>query len=836
MKTNKLVEDYHRHNRYHLAWSIVAAFSFLVLFLLSWPTEATFSQNIHGKVFVLALALCLGMFLAGSALLLSSSTKHMRIRWWAWLLAILAYATGLAGLTTALFIKARGQVDLDNTFGAYFRMFVVNPGRIGEVYFDWAYNAAISLNPPVTWIAALIVSALFIVTGIIQNPHDDRRTLHGFSRLATYADLKRWKQWRDGWFCRKRQALSFLDESGIVLGRFKQGLKSSTYLRRDETLTALALAAPGIGKTQGIAIPTILSKGMDKWSMFIFDIKGELYEKTGGYRSSIGPVIRFEPSGDRGARWNPLSPMRSLPDEGQCHLEMMALQKALGELYGEDHAQDARISLQTLMRNDSDWRKTVLDDPEAIYPAGTAPASVNQKEIIRIIRDKVIPHARKMGLFQSQRETYLRKLSMGLVAEPDGGSQGNGKHFLDRARAAGFALMGLTICRAERDGVEPNFGRMIDLWSNALSGAGGDIDEDPQEQLDAVTEALNTLIDECKAYGYPEQIRQELIDLKTAGEEEKGGIFSSLANGLNIFKLSTVRERTSTSDFALEDMRGMTGKDGKSYPVTLYLVVSLENIQSMAQIMIMLTEAMQSRLISQPAHIASKARKVLFLLDEFAQIPKMQTLLSGPAVGRSQRVANLLIAQSYGQIEGKYGATGLKELKDTTEWKLIFPLTDSATAEDISKSIGNETIEDSSESGSYHGFGGAISAMFDGMAGKQITTSTNKSRSLKGHPLFSASDLMSTDNGGKMENGQQIILALRKYNRPIVCDTPFAYNDKHISKLTAIPAPEPDPDGETTNGMGFCGKLAHLHHVPAAKDKLKPREKTKTRNPFKSAA
>ena len=327
---------------------------------------------------------------------------------------------------------------------------------------------------------------------------------------------------------------------------------------------------------------------------------------------------------------------------------------------------------------------------------------------------------------------------------------------------------------------------------------------------------------------------QEMIDLRTAGEEEKGGIFSSLANGLNIFKLSTVRERTATSDFSLEDMRGMTGKDGKSYPLTLYLVVSLENIKSMAQIMIMLTEAMQSRLISQDSKFASKARKVLFLLDEFAQIPKMQTLLSSPAVGRSQGVGNLLIAQSYGQIEGTYGATGLKEIKDTTEWKLIYPLTDSATAKDISEMIGNETIEDASESGSYGGFGGFISAMFDGMSGKQVSTQVNKSRNLKGKPLFTPSDLMSTDNGGKMRVGQQIILALRKYNRPIVCETPFAYEDKKISRLTEIPAPMPDADGETTNGMGFCGKLAHLHHVPGQKEKTA--RAPVVNNRFKNAA
>lgn len=829
MKSNKLVEDYHLYRRYQTSWTIPALIVFLVTLLFSWPIEKTFNQSVYGAVFIGGLAtaiLCSAMAIAAW---MHSSTHNMKVTWWAWcLVALLMFAAG-AGLLISLFIQAKGQVDLSATFDIYFTTLLVNPERVMYLYRDWVNNAFNEQMPPITWIAAIVLTMPLIILGYAQNPYDDRRSLHGNSRLATFADLKRWRKWRDGWFCRKRQALSFLDDGGIVLGRFKKGLKSSTYLRRNETLTALALAAPGLGKTQGVAIPTVLSKGMNNWSMFIFDIKGELYEKTSGYRSSIGPVIRFEPSGDRGARWNPLSPTRSLPDKGEFFVELTALEQELAKLVGEDNAQDVRIGLQSLMRNDTDWRETLKTSPDMLCVNGISFVPMSDKDRAQIIAQGVIPHARKMSAHQAQRETYWRKLSMGLVKEPEGGGGGNGQHFIDRARAAGFALMGLTTSRCERDGVEPNFGRLIDLWSNALANAGGNIDENPQEQLDAVTEALLSLIDECKAYGYPEQIRQELIDLRTAGEEEKGGIFSSLANGLNIFKLSTVRERTATSDFSLEDMRGMKGKDGKSYPLTLYLVVSLENIKSMGQIMIMLTEAMQSRLISQDSKFASKARKVLFLLDEFAQIPKMQTLLSSPAVGRSQGVGNVLIAQSYGQIEGTYGATGLKEIKDTTEWKIIYPLTDSVTAKDISEMIGNETIEDGSESGSYTGFGGWISAMFDGMSGKQVTTHVNKSRNLKGRPLFTPADLMSTDNGGKMKVGEQIILGLRKYNRPIVCDTPFAFADKKIDRLTKIAAPYPDPDGETNNGMGFCGKLAHLHSVPTSNSKPKP-------GPFKKAA
>lgn len=814
MKSNKLIEDYHRHSRYQLAWTIPAVILTLGLLFISWPLESTIRQSVYGAIYVASMAIVpAGVFLAIMTWMIAS-THQMKVKWWVWLISAMWLSLSVIGLMIALILDNKNQVDLTRTFGVYFQNMFYDPGRIVDLYIDWINTAFDNTNMPISWAGALVIALFLTFTGMAQNPHDDRRSIHGNSRLATYKDLKRWRQWRDAWFSRKRQAISFLDDGGIVLGRFKHGLRSSTFLRRNETLTALALAAPGLGKTQGIAIPTILSKGMDTWSLFIFDIKGELYEKTAGYRSRVGPVVRFEPSGDRGARWNPLSPSRSLPDKGAFFTELTALEAELTKLVGPEDAQDTRIGLQTMMRNDADWRETLKRDPSVLCSEDVSFVSMSDKERQSIIETGVIPHARKMASYQAQRETYWRKLSMGLVKEPEGGGGGNAQHFIDRARAAGFALMGLTTSRCERDGVEPNFGRLIDLWSNALADAGGNIDDDPQEQTDAVTLALKSLIDECKAYGYPEQIRQELIDLRTAGEEEKGGIFSSLANGLNIFKLSTVRERTSTSDFALEDMRGMRGKDGKSYPLTLYLVVSLENIKSMAQIMIMLTEAMQSRLISQDASVAAKSRAVLFLLDEFAQIPKMQTLLSSPAVGRSQRVGNLLIAQSYGQIEGTYGQTGLKEIKDTTEWKLVYPLTDASTAKDISEMIGQETIEDASESGSYTGFRGMISAMFDGMTGKQVTTHVNKSRSLKGRPLFSPSDLMSTDNGGKMAGGQHIVLALRKYNRPIVCETPFAYSDKRISKLMQIEAPLPDPDGQNNNGMGFCGKLAHLHHAP----------------------
>lgn len=73
--------------------------------------------------------------------------------------------------------------------------------------------------------------------------------------------------------------------------------------RRDRH--ALVYAPSGTGKSSCLVIPTLL-----RWpgSVLAFDIKGELWEKTAGYRQGAGHcVVRFDPTLDRGsARYNPL--------------------------------------------------------------------------------------------------------------------------------------------------------------------------------------------------------------------------------------------------------------------------------------------------------------------------------------------------------------------------------------------------------------------------------------------------------------------------------------------------------------------------------------------------
>ncbi|HEV3077075.1 MAG TPA: type IV secretory system conjugative DNA transfer family protein [Thermoanaerobaculia bacterium] len=89
-------------------------------------------------------------------------------------------------------------------------------------------------------------------------------------------------------------------EGGIVVGRLGKRLLVD---RKDRH--ALVYAPSGTGKSSCLVIPTLL-----RWpaSVLAFDVKGELWQRTAGYRQSRGQrVLRFDPTLPRGsAGYNPL--------------------------------------------------------------------------------------------------------------------------------------------------------------------------------------------------------------------------------------------------------------------------------------------------------------------------------------------------------------------------------------------------------------------------------------------------------------------------------------------------------------------------------------------------
>jgi type IV secretion system protein VirD4 len=118
--------------------------------------------------------------------------------------------------------------------------------------------------------------------------------LHGSARWADRRDIK---------------ASGLLGSpEGVYVGAWRDG-DQLRYLKHNGPDHALAFAPTRSGKGVGLVLPTLL--GSWQQSAVIYDIKGENWAKTAGWRSTLGPVFRFAPAdAECSSRFNPLAEIR----------------------------------------------------------------------------------------------------------------------------------------------------------------------------------------------------------------------------------------------------------------------------------------------------------------------------------------------------------------------------------------------------------------------------------------------------------------------------------------------------------------------------------------------
>jgi type IV secretion system protein VirD4 len=125
---------------------------------------------------------------------------------------------------------------------------------------------------------------------------ENAEDLHGSARWATPKDV---------------EATGFTQaKAGVYVGGwYSDSKRKLIYLRHNGPEHILAFAPTRSGKGVGLVIPTLLS-----WdeSAVIYDIKGENYAKTAGFRSKHGHIcFKFSPVEDgSSSRFNPLAEVR----------------------------------------------------------------------------------------------------------------------------------------------------------------------------------------------------------------------------------------------------------------------------------------------------------------------------------------------------------------------------------------------------------------------------------------------------------------------------------------------------------------------------------------------
>lgn len=125
---------------------------------------------------------------------------------------------------------------------------------------------------------------------------ENSEDLHGSARWATRRDID-------------ATGLIQADTGVYVGGWYSESARRLLYLRHNGPEHILAFAPTRSGKGVGLVIPTLLS-----WdeSAVIYDIKGENYAKTAGFRARQGHIcFKFSPVEDgSSSRFNPLAEVR----------------------------------------------------------------------------------------------------------------------------------------------------------------------------------------------------------------------------------------------------------------------------------------------------------------------------------------------------------------------------------------------------------------------------------------------------------------------------------------------------------------------------------------------
>lgn len=558
------------------------------------------------------------------------------------------------------------------------------------------------------------------------NPHSKDKFDEKTSRKATADDIKKMGQ-------------DYKNKEGLfkgfmmVLGYFK-----NKPLMFDEPLSALCVAPPGTGKTAGVVIPTILD--CDNVSMIINDPKPELKQKTSAYRSTVGPVFIMNWAGqDDPARgiyypsWNPLSP---------GHVPFNVEER---DLYVDSIA-------NTLIPD----RSSSSADPHWTITGRAALTGFIQYIISKVERAKADDYFYSRitsGAFNAEDAAVLSDYYLSMTSDPNAYAA---HALLQRGElnAANYVHVGTweNIPDAWR-GREASLSMILD-WLNASQIAIAEDIENRRRQgdqmvmmADPTKDMFMKAVDEARRYAYSHRAIQELTQLASTPDKERGSIMSTALSGLNIFRNAAVRNRTSHSDFHFSDLRGMVDpRDGKVKPVSVYLSINMVDAQALNPITAIFIELMSNFLLANaPGQMRNGTElgpyPVLFVMDEMPKMQKLQAVIQGPDLGRGQKISYLIIGQDLHQIAEKYGPDAEATIISTTAAKIVMRQNDPDTADRFSKMMGYKMKKKTVK----------------GPDGKDKEETTEEL-------LFTPMDIM------KLPEGKQLVIIQGHYNRPIEAD------------------------------------------------------------------
>jgi type IV secretion system protein VirD4 len=171
-------------------------------------------------------------------------------------------------------------------------------------------------------------------------------------------------------------------------------------------------------------------------------------------------------------------------------------------------------------------------------------------------------------------------------------------------------------------------------------------------------------------------------------DKERSGVVSTLNSGLELWANPLIDLATASSDFNIQEF--------KRKPSTVYVGLTPDNIDRLQKLMRVFYQQATEFLSRKLPNVKEEPYGVLFLMDEFPTLGKMEQFRAGIAYFRGYRVRLFLVVQDTHQLKGTYEDAGMNSFLSNSTYRITFAANNVETATLISQLCGNKTVEQES--------------------------------------------------------------------------------------------------------------------------------------------
>lgn len=171
-------------------------------------------------------------------------------------------------------------------------------------------------------------------------------------------------------------------------------------------------------------------------------------------------------------------------------------------------------------------------------------------------------------------------------------------------------------------------------------------------------------------------------------DKERSGVISTMNSSLELWANPLIDSATATSDFNIMEF--------KKVKTTVYVGLTPDNIQRLQRLMQIFYQQATEFLSRKMPNTKEEPYGVMFLMDEFPTLGKMDQFKAGIAYFRGYRVRLFLIIQDTQQLKGTYEDAGMNSFLSNSTFRITFAANNYETANLISQLCGNKTVEQTS--------------------------------------------------------------------------------------------------------------------------------------------